>query len=85
MHGYDMVWKQFVERKKSCPRLDSKSVPSACEPGALPSELLGRVLQHFCIAMYGTTKSAVSPIRIKISIISFLSYAITYDLCARVK
>ena len=29
--------------KKVVPKLDSKSVPSACEAGALPSELLGSV------------------------------------------
>ena len=29
--------------KKVVPKLDLKSVPSACEAGALPSELLGSV------------------------------------------
>ena len=47
--------------QKSCPQAGFKSVPPASEAGAL-----NRCYQHvwrFSIEMYGTTKSAASPIR----------------------
>ena len=42
-------------KKKVVPELNSKSVPSACETGALPSELQGSVLAEF----WGTLHSIV--------------------------
>ena len=38
-----VVEKFMCVKEKVVPKVDSKSVPSACETGVLPSELLGSV------------------------------------------
>ena len=64
-HVLLQIWvaTRSVCRKRLSPSW-TRSLNSACETGALPSEVLIGVTAFggFSIVMYGTTKSAVSPI-----------------------